>query len=67
MGILTSTMHTLNISLVSANQSKNFISFSKEYVFIFLKENQSREELVRVKSSMKVLVPKVALNCERES
>jgi hypothetical protein len=41
-----------NISLVSANQAKKLISSSKKYVFLFLRENQPREESVRVKASL---------------
>jgi hypothetical protein len=42
----------LNISLVSDNQVKNLISSTKKYAFLFLRENQSGEEFVRVKVSL---------------
>jgi hypothetical protein len=41
--------HQSRDSLLSANQSKRFISSSKKYVFLFLRENHSWEELIRVK------------------
>lgn len=41
-----------NISLVSANQAKKLISSSKKYVFLFLRENLSDDESMRVKESM---------------
>jgi uncharacterized protein (UPF0128 family) len=41
-----------NISLVSANQAKKLISSSKKYVFLFLRENQSDDESMRVKASL---------------
>jgi hypothetical protein len=41
-----------NISLVSVNQVKNLISYSKECILIFLRENHLGEELVRVRASM---------------
>nr|QHR91259.1 hypothetical protein Q903MT_gene5291 [Picea sitchensis] len=40
------------ISLVSANQAKKLISSSKKYVLLFLRENQSGDESVRVKASL---------------
>jgi hypothetical protein len=39
------------ILLVSANQVKKLISSSKKYVLIFLRENQSDDESMRVKAS----------------
>jgi hypothetical protein len=41
-----------NISLVSANKAKMLISFDEKYEFIFLRETQLVEELVRVKASL---------------
>jgi uncharacterized protein (UPF0128 family) len=40
------------ISLVSANQAKKLISSSKKYVLLFLRENQSDDESIRVKESL---------------
>jgi hypothetical protein len=37
-----------NISPVSANQAKKLISTSKKYVFLFLRENHPKEELIVV-------------------
>ena len=41
------------ISLVSANQAKKLINSKKNYVFIFLRENQLGEEFIGVKASLK--------------
>jgi hypothetical protein len=41
-----------NISPISANKSKKFISSSKIYVFLFLRENKSEDESMRVKESL---------------
>ena len=41
-----------NISLVSANQAKNMISSSKKYVLLFLRENQSNDDSMKVKASI---------------
>ncbi len=41
------------ISLVSANQAKKLISSRKKYVLLFLRENQSKEESIRGKASLK--------------
>jgi hypothetical protein len=41
-----------NISLVNANQTKKFISSSKKHVLLFLTENQSDDELIRLKESL---------------
>jgi uncharacterized pyridoxamine 5'-phosphate oxidase family protein len=41
-----------NISLVSANQDNKLISYSKKHVFLFLRENQSNDESMRVKESL---------------
>jgi len=40
------------ISLVSANQAKKLISSSKKYVLLFLRENQSNDELITVTTSL---------------
>jgi hypothetical protein len=40
------------ISLVSANQAKKLISSSKKYVLLFLRENQTEDESIRVKESL---------------
>ena len=37
------------ISLVSANQAKRLISYSKNYVFLFLRENESLEGSIKEK------------------
>jgi hypothetical protein len=42
-----------NISLVSANQAKKLISSSKKYVLLFLRENQTEDESIRVKASLR--------------
>jgi hypothetical protein len=39
-------------SLVSANQAKKLISSSKKYVFLFLRQNQSNGESMRVNASL---------------
>jgi hypothetical protein len=39
------------ISLVSVNQAKKLISSSKKYVLLFLRENRSDDESMRVKAS----------------
>jgi hypothetical protein len=41
-----------NISLVISNQAKKFISSSKKYVLLFLRENQFDDESMRVKESL---------------
>jgi hypothetical protein len=40
------------ISLVSVNQAKKLIGSIKKYVLLFLRENQSGEELLKVKTSL---------------
>jgi hypothetical protein len=40
------------LSLVSANQDKKLISSSKNYVLLFLRENESSEESLKVKISL---------------
>jgi hypothetical protein len=41
-----------NISLVSLNQANKLINSSKKYVLLFLRENYSREESLKVKTSL---------------
>jgi hypothetical protein len=41
-----------NISLVSANKDKKLFISSEKYVFLFLRETQPGEELIRVKASL---------------
>jgi hypothetical protein len=48
----------LKISMISANQTKKFINSSRKIVFIFLRENQPGEELIRVKAYLDAHVPK---------
>jgi hypothetical protein len=40
------------ISLVGSNQAKNLIIFSKKYALLFLRENQSNDESIRIKASL---------------
>jgi hypothetical protein len=40
------------ISLVSANQAKKLISSSKKYVLLLLREDQTKDETMRVKASL---------------
>jgi hypothetical protein len=40
------------ISLLSANQAKKLSSSNKKYVLLFLRENQTEDELIRVKASL---------------
>jgi hypothetical protein len=39
-------------SLVNVNQAKKLINSRKKYVLLFLRENQSDDELIRVKESL---------------
>jgi hypothetical protein len=50
--IINSHKYKSNISLLSTNQNKNLISYSKKYVLIFLRENRPGDESVRVKESL---------------
>jgi hypothetical protein len=38
--------------LVSANEVKKLISSTKKYVLLFLKENQTKDDSIRVKASL---------------
>lgn len=38
--------------MVSANQAKKLMSYHKKYVLLFLREIQSRKELIRGKASL---------------
>jgi hypothetical protein len=52
MGSPTSLTHIKgksNISVVSSNQTNKLISSSNKYVLIFLRENQSDDESMRLK------------------
>jgi hypothetical protein len=51
----TSSTHiktTQRSHLVSATQAKKLVSSSKKYFLIFLRENQSGEESLKVKTSL---------------
>jgi hypothetical protein len=48
----TCAQRKIKNSLVSANQAKKLISSSKKYVLLFLRENQSGEESLKVKTSL---------------
>ena len=41
----------LNISQVSANQEKQMINLSRNFVFIFLRKDKQEGELIKVKES----------------
>jgi hypothetical protein len=49
--------------MVSANQAKKLISYSKKYDLYFLRENQSSEESLKVKKSQEVCTKEKKMSC----